>query len=190
MIITVNACSSQTIDGVSRHDCEELRDFDPIRQAEIVSIRRFLEVRRELFGGRILDFGAGKAGTCRKPQPYRYLLEGPDAEYHPYDRGDVVPNPPFDVIVCTQVLQYLEDPALQIAQFGEWLRPRLGTLVMTYPTNWAECEPGDLWRFTKAGVERMLERAGFAVGPHERRAEVRVGAYTFPLGYGVVAIAR
>lgn len=189
-MITVNAELALTIDGVSRHECEELAEYDPIRQAEIISIRRFLECRRELFRGRVLDFGAGKPGTCRKPQPYRHLMTDPDLVYHPYDRGDVLPNPPFDVVLCTQVLQFVEDPALQLAQFAEWLRPVEGVLILTYPTNWAECEPGDLWRFTKAGVDRMLARAGFAVGVHERRAEVRMGVYSFPLGYGVVAVSR
>src|SRR5678815_3910343 len=99
-----------------------MRDFDPIRQAEMISIHRFLEVRRELFRGRVLDFGAGKPGTCRTPQPYRSLIEHGDIEYLPYDVGDVMPNPPFDVVLCTQVLQYIEDPAVLIFQFAEWLR--------------------------------------------------------------------
>lgn len=189
-MIIVNANPDLTIDGVSRLECGEFAGYDPIRIAELVSIRRFLEARRLLFRGcRVLDFGAGRPGTCRKPEPYRDLM-APDTAYCPYDRGDVLPNPPFDVVLCTQVLQYVEDPALCIAQFAEWLRPVSGVLILTYPTNWAEAEPADLWRFTKAGVDRMLARAGFGVGVHERRAEVRIGAYTFPLGYGVVAVAR
>lgn len=189
-MITVHAQPSLTIEGVSRHECEALASVDPIRQAEIISIQRFLAVRRELFVGRVLDFGAGKPGTCRRPQPYRQMIEQPGVEYLPYDRGDVLRNPPFDVVVCTQVLQYVDDPPLVIRQFAEWLRPRQGVLLLTYATNWAECEQDDLWRFTQAGMERMLLRAGFAIGVHERRAELQVGTYTFPLGYGVVAVAR
>ncbi len=190
-VIIVNASPSVTIEEISRQDCATLAHFnlDPIRIAEVISIRRFIEARREIFRGRVLDFGAGKPGTCRTPQPYRDLM-GPDVTYLPHDRGEVIPNPPFDVVLCTQVLQYIEDPALCLAQFAEWLRPVSGVLILTYPTNWTECEAADLWRFTKAGVDRMLTRAGFEVGPHERRAEVRVGTYSFPLGYGVVAVAR
>jgi SAM-dependent methyltransferase len=189
-MITVHAEPALTIDGLSRYECEEFAEYDPIRQAEIVSIRRFIEARREIFRGRVLDYGAGKPGTCRQPQPYRYLVERPDVEYLPYDRGDVLPNGPFDVILCTQVLQFVEDPSLTISQFAEWLRPWHGVLVMTYPTNWAECESSDLWRFTKAGVDRMLYRGGFEVGIHELRAEVQIDVFHFPLGYGVVAVAR
>lgn len=189
-MIVVNAVPALKLEGVFDYERDGLREYDPIRQAELISIRRFIEVRRELLAGRILDFGAGKTGTCRQPQPYRSLIKT-DADYLPFDKGDVLPNPPFHVVLCTQVLQYLEDPALQIAQFAEWLRPTKGVLIMTYPTNWAECEPTDLWRFTKAGVDRMLCRAGFEVGVHERRAEVRVGRIlSFPLGYGVVAVVR
>lgn len=189
-MITVNVSPAVAVEGVSPQECLDLCDLDPIRQAEVISIRRFLEARRELFRGRILDYGAGKPGTCRTPEPYRYLVSQSDGEYLPFDRGDVFPEPPFDVILCTQVLQFIEDPAALLSLFGAYLRPRAGVLVLTYPTNWAECEAEDLWRFTKAGVDRMLHRAGFAVGVHERRAEVRIGSYSFPLGYGVVAVVR
>jgi SAM-dependent methyltransferase len=189
-MITVNASASATIDEISRAETERLAGFDPIRIAEIVSIYRFLESRRHLFAGRVLDYGAGKPGTCRTPQPYRGLVEGPHSEYHPYDVGDEYPVGPFDCVLCTQVLQYVDDPGLMLMIFNEWLRPRFGTLILTYPTNWAECEQTDLWRFTRAGVDRMLERAGFAVVDHVRRAEVRIGGYSFPLGYGAVAVAR
>jgi hypothetical protein len=63
-MIVVNACPSLTIDGVSRLEAAEFIGLDPIRIAELVSIRRFLEARRELFRGcRVLDFGAGRTGT-------------------------------------------------------------------------------------------------------------------------------
>ena len=189
-MITVNALASATIDEISRVEADRLVGFDPIRIAEIVSIYRFLEGRRHLFAGRVLDYGAGKPGTCRTPQPYRALVEGPHSEYHPYDLGDDYPIGPFDSILCTQVLQYCDDPMINLMIFAEWLKPRHGNLILTYPTNWAECEQTDLWRFTKAGVDRMLEKAGFAVVEHVRRAEVRIGSYSFPLGYGVVAVAR
>jgi SAM-dependent methyltransferase len=188
-MITVNASPSATIDEISRAEADRLTGYDPIRIAEIVSIYRFLEGRRHIFAGRVLDFGAGKPGTCREPEPYRALVEGQGAEYLPYDAGDRIPDGPFDVILCTQVLQYLDNPQTELDCFACWLRPRIGILVLTYPTNWAECEHTDLWRFTKAGVDRMLLRAGFTVLEHVRRAEVRIGGYTFPLGYGVVAVA-
>jgi SAM-dependent methyltransferase len=121
------------------------------------------------------------------------------AEYAPFDRADlpgavatedVGPTDPLEqkwqTILCTQVVQYVEDVPALLASCARALAPG-GHLVMTYPTNWDEVEAGDLHRFTKAGMERLLATAGFHVVVHERRAAVEVGDFRFPLGYGVVA---
>ena len=60
---------------------------------------------------------------------------------------------------------------------------------MTYPVCWDEVETNDYWRFTKWGMERMLRRAEFAIIAHERRAEIDLNGFKFPLGYGAVAFA-
>jgi SAM-dependent methyltransferase len=157
-----------------------------IREIEVDSLRKFVEAQRRYLRGRVLDFGAGKPGTCRQPQPYRDLIEG---EYVPYDLGDQEPAGPFDAILCTQVIQYLDEPLWQLGWFRAALR-RGGYLVMTWPTNWDEVEESDRWRFTKSGMQRLFDCAGgWRVLVCERRAEVKVGAFTFPLGYGVAAIA-
>lgn len=164
-------------------------DWNPqsIRELERKSIRDFVERNKQYLTGRVLDFGAGKPGTCRQPQPYRDLVSG---EYVPVDKGDSIPNVEFDAILCTQVLQYVEDVPHQVFDFSNRLRFG-GKLVMTYPTNWDEVEPSDLHRFTKAGMEALLTRseffAGFTIISHERRAEIDLGGFKFPLGYGVVA---
>jgi hypothetical protein len=38
-------------------------------------------------------------------------------------------------------------------------------------------------------MDRLLGLAGLKVVLHERRAEVKVGGFAFPLGYGLVAQA-
>lgn len=171
-----------------------------VRDVERQSIREFVESCSDLFVGRVLDYGCGK-------QPYRGIVEAAGAEYIGYDRvrlgGNVSgvdiglslfgthglttggPNG-LDVILCNQVLQYVEVPAGVLANFRDMLRPN-GLLVMTYPTNWDEVEPADLHRFTRAGMERILKAAGFSIDRHDRRAEINLGGFRFPLGYGVVA---
>lgn len=165
------------------------------RDLERDSIRAF--VASHVFEGRVLDYGCGK-------QPYRDLVER-TAEYVPFDRthfpanvsgenvgADVETHPTYlqphqwDTILCTQIFQYVHDPADLLADFHHLLRND-GTLVLTYPTNWAEVEPEDLHRFTKAGMELMLQGEGFTIERHERRAEVEAAGMVFPLGYGVVA---
>lgn len=158
-----------------------------IRDLERTSIRSFMEKHRGYLKGRVLDFGAGKPGTCREPQPYRDLVDG---EYFPYDRGDTFPmferGVGFDAIICTQVLQYVSYPRTIIEAFAGYLTPG-GYLVMSVPTCWDEVEETDKWRFTKAGIESLL--IGWEILHHERRAEINLGGFRFPLGYGVVARA-
>lgn len=156
---------------------------DTVRQLDRASIRNFMVKHREYLKGRVLDFGAGKPGTCFQPEPYRDLVSG---DYVPHEKGDSLLVGPFDVVMCNQVLQYLADPLEAL----QWFRSALcegGHLVMTYATNWDEVEDADLWRFTKAGMERLLALAGFTVVLHERRAEIDLNGFRFPLGYGVVA---
>jgi SAM-dependent methyltransferase len=158
---------------------------DTIRELERASIRQFVGECRALLAGRVLDFGAGKPETCREPQPYRDLVSG---YYVPYEPGDehLLDCRSFAAVLCTQVLQYVADPLATLLLIGNCLTTN-GHLVMTYPTCWDEVEATDLWRFTKAGMEKLLNRAGFRVLVHQRRAEIALGGFCFPLGYGVVA---
>jgi len=156
---------------------------DTVRILERASIRKFMEQNRRYLRGRVLDFGAGK-------QPYRDLVDG---EYLPIEDGDKFPgrDEAFDCIMCNQVMQYITYPELLLRSvFHTYLGERQGHLVMTYPTNWDEVETTDLWRFTKAGMEMLLAKSGFAIVAHERRAEIDLHGFKFPLGYGVIAQAR
>ncbi len=151
-----------------------------VRSVERSSIRAFVKSSSEYLRGRVLDFGCGE-------QPYKEYVTG---EYFPYDPLlELWANiGPYDAILCTQVLQYIENPVLQLRAFREMLKPG-GKLVLTYPTNWDEVESNDFWRFTRAGMELMLIREGFKVLRHERRASIvnPEDRFEFPLGYGCVA---
>lgn len=155
-----------------------------IRELERASIRSFVEAQKEyLASGSVLDFGAGKPGTCRQPQPYRDLVTG---EYSAFDLGDPWPVGPFYAILCTQVIEYMEDPRRELGWFHQWLVPG-GVLVMTGPTNWPEVEESDLWRFTLSGIQRLLKKAGFDIVVAQRRAEIEKGGEKWSLGWGIVA---
>ena len=159
---------------------------DRIRALETASIREYVTRNASYLRGRVLDFGAGKPGTCRQPQPYRDLVQG---EYFPYDIGDSLPSGEFDAILMTQVIQYLPDPRETLNELGLRLRGG-GALVITGPTNWAEVEATDLWRFTCAGIRALLETVAFHVIDVRQRAKVDVGGFVMSLGWGAVAVRR
>lgn len=176
-----------TTDGTIQRSGEErleVRSQDILRVAEQDSIADFVRENKSYLTGRVLDFGAGKPGTCRVPQPYRGLVSG---AYTPYDVGDPEPVGDFDAILCTQAFQYFQYPMVKLTAFREWLARYSGVLVMTYPTNWPEVETTELFRYTRAGMESLLARASFEIIKHEPRASLMVPPNEFVLGYGVVA---
>lgn len=164
-----------------------------IREDEQDSLRSFVEGASKWLKGDVLDYGSGR-------QPYRSIVEAAGGKYIPYDRmdhpgscatTDVGPEHPlynvetYDAILCTQVLQYIPAPKFLIDQFRVALRYG-GALVLTFPTTWPEIENEDLWRYTRAGVLRMLE--DFNVDVISERAPIDLGGFRLPLGYGMVAI--
>jgi len=178
-----------------------------IRQLERSSIQKFLETCGPYLKGRVLDYGCGQ-------QPYRKLVESFEGEYHGYDRADhpgsvtegedvgewPFSGSPWDSILCTQVMQFFPtrkrncgDHDVVVSGPGEalmclhWMLKDGGFLVLTYTTNWDEVEEADHTRFTKTGMEHMLSSIGFEILKHERRAEINLGGFEFPLGYGCVA---
>ena len=69
----------------------------------------------------------------------------------------MIDNESFDVILCTEVLEHLHTPAKAIAEFRRILKPK-GTLILTtrfiYPLHDV---PGDYYRYTKYGLEHLLQ---------------------------------
>jgi hypothetical protein len=168
--------------GARPEDFAPYKQWDEVRQVARLSVDRFVAENAHYLTGRVLDFGAGKPGTCAKPEPYRGLVRG---EYVPYDVGDDYPKQPFGAIICTQVIQYVNAFQWQIEQFQQWLEPN-GALVMSYTVNWDEIET-EHWRFTKLGMATILQRAGFRVLTHERLCELKIdGVISFPMMNGVV----
>lgn len=169
-----------------------------LRDIERASIEDFLTgvSLHGLFRGTVLDYGAGK-------QPYRSIVEAAGATYRPYDRidfpasvvttsvGDDFPlvpvgvEPLWDVILCTQVLQYVPRPHEVLNGFWWSLKPG-GHVVLTAPTNWPVVERDDRQRFTLDGLLRMLDEAGFVDVEGEYRARVTFEGENWTLGVGVI----
>lgn len=161
-----------------------------LSELERASLRAFVESCGDHFTGRVLDYGCGK-------QPYRDVVERAGGTYMPWDRktfgggsgGDIGPLFvealwPIDTILCTQVIEYVDDPGRLLNGFKAQMSEG-GVLVLTGPTSWIE-PPGHLHNQTLEGIRVLLERAGFVVERLESRGHVGPG---FSIGYGAVARA-
>jgi SAM-dependent methyltransferase len=131
-------------------------------------IRSFLEhYTRETFP-RLLDYGCGGS-------PYREMFKAGS-----YTRADYVdcgsldclisadgkidlPDNSYDVVLSTQVLEHVFSPRTYLSEALRVLRPG-GKLILTTHGIWEEhgC-PYDFWRWTRDGLSRELQEAGFEV---------------------------
>lgn len=96
--------------------------------------------------GRLLDFGAGQGELLARLHAMGGFtsLAGADlaarpadlpaaVEWHAQDLNDVITiDPPFDVIVCSETIEHLENPRLTLRILHDLLKPG-GLLVLTMP---------------------------------------------------------
>lgn len=67
----------------------------------------------------------------------------------------------YDVVFCEQVLEHVTDPIAAVKTLHALTNPG-GELVVGVPFLLRiHDQPGDYWRFTKAGLKLMLQRGGF-----------------------------
>ena len=176
--ITYQLSGAGCIIGATSGDIEPFYPGDTIRQIERASIRTWMEHQKHYLGRerRVLDYGSGK-------QPYRDLVQG---DYNAYERDDLPPVGEFDVVICNQVIQYQRYPSEMLRDIRQHISPG-GYLLITYHGNWDVVEDDDFWRMTPKGMEWLLHSLGFVVVSTDLRAQVQVGKFRFPIGYGTIA---
>jgi len=123
------------------------------------------------FGGvDIVDVGCGTRPYEPLFRPYAKSYVGVDvqagptvdlvapAESLPFDDAS------FDCAVCTQVLEHSEEPHTVCAELYRVLRPTGVAFVSTHGVARYHAAPdsaaGDYWRWTHAGLEKLLRSAG------------------------------
>jgi SAM-dependent methyltransferase len=115
----------------------------------------------------ILDLGGGDS-------PYTQLLEGKHIRYlstdiDPAYKASIIcideavclASSSVDMVLCTQVLEHVDDPKKTVEEIYRILRPSGTVLLSThgaYP--WHPC-PNDYWRWTHQGLRKVFENAGF-----------------------------
>lgn len=116
-------------------------------------------------GSKVLDVGCGS-------KPYKPYL--PDnIEYHGLDIPGGSPDPDYevdplqawpiednyyDIIICHQVLEHVEDVNLTLSEMARVLKPQ-GKVIISVPFLYSEHgAPYDFRRFTAYGLERLLSQ--------------------------------
>ncbi len=116
-------------------------------------------------GLRVLDVGCGK-----KPYlPYfraaaEYVgvdvVDNPLADLQGSIEALPVEDASFDVVLCLQVLEHVEDPAQAVRELHRVTRPGGRVLASTHGTQVYHPNPEDHWRWTHTGLERLFHSGG------------------------------
>jgi SAM-dependent methyltransferase len=131
------------------------------------------ERAKRYLSGRLLDIGCGT-------KQYRNILESIVEEHVGLDHAETqhslfnvdiigtaydIPDNDcsFDSVLCTEVLEHLEDPASAIQECHRVLKPN-GYALFTSPFIWhLHEEPRDFYRYSKYGLRYLFEESGFEV---------------------------
>jgi SAM-dependent methyltransferase len=155
----------ETLDTVNREGRERL--YPSLTNPSWLVLRRRREIFRkwlERVDGHdleVLDVGG-------RIQPYRPLLEGRVRRYVTVDlrrtplvnvvgRGEQTPfaEAQFNLVICTQVLEYIPEPAAVIAEIYRVLKPG-GFLLLSVPAVFPRDSDHDRWRFLPASLRYLL----------------------------------
>ena len=167
--------SSETAEELSRQGRERL--YPRLTNPNYLILRK----RRQIFqcwlgrvGAerlRVLDVGG-------RLQPYRPLVEKKAQDYIAIDlqptslvdtvaRAEQLPfvSEHFDLVFCTQVLEYVPDPGLAVDEIRRVLKPG-GLLLLSVPALFPRDSEQDCWRFQPAGLRLLLSAfAGVEIEP-------------------------
>ncbi len=129
-------------------------------------------------GSEVLDVGCGdRRYAAHFEAAGRYVgfdLPGNDvADVTGHAEDLPFPDASFDVVICIQVLEHVDDPAAVVRELRRVCRPGGRVLASTHGTQVYHPSPGDHWRWTRTGLERLFGSAG-----HWRSVTVVPGAGT------------
>jgi SAM-dependent methyltransferase len=92
------------------------------------------------------------------------LPGNPHADVHLGDDGRFpLPDSGFDVVLSTQVLEHVRDPAVYLGECFRLLRPGGSLVCTTHGIMYYHPDPDDYWRWTRDGLRLTVEAAGFEV---------------------------
>lgn len=132
-----------------------------------------LEEIAPLASGRLIDIGCGNKPLESVFAPYVDAHVGVDHELtlHDLSRADLigaaydlpVEDGSFDTVLCTAVLEHLEEPAAALREARRVLRDG-GLAIYSMPFIWHIHEaPRDFYRYSRYGLEHLFTQAGFEI---------------------------
>jgi SAM-dependent methyltransferase len=159
----------QTADSLNRDGRRRL--YPSLTNPNWLVLRR----RREIFRGwiaRINDRQLDVLDVGGRVQPYRPVLEGCVRRYIAIDlqktmlvniaaRAEQMPLAAnqFDLVICTQMLEYAPEPAAVVDEIHRVLKPG-GCLFLSVPSISPQDADHDAWRFLPAALRNLL--SGFS----------------------------
>ena len=120
-------------------------------------------------GADVLDYGcADRPYRSLLPLGIRYVgadLPGnPVADIEIGEDGHVeLPEASFDLVLSTQVLEHVENPDTYLSECARLLRAGGWLLVSTHGIMYYHQDPEDYWRWTRAGLEKLITNHGLEV---------------------------
>jgi SAM-dependent methyltransferase len=141
--------------------------LDPLAKQIQAKVTGLLEGRDD---ARVLDIGCGAKPYLPWIAPFAQEYVGIDAAPGPYVdevvQGEELPfdDASFDLILCTQVLEHVEDPVAVLSEIHRVLRPGGAALISTHGVFLFHPDPpaagSDYWRWTHAGLRKAVTAAG------------------------------
>jgi SAM-dependent methyltransferase len=114
---------------------------------------------------RLLDVGCGRKPYEPLFAPFVASYVGVDPVDNPRAelRGPVedlpVEDSSFDVVLCSQVLEHCDDPAKAVSELHRVTAPGGRLLLSTHGVQFYHPSPADYWRWTHAGLEKVLRES-------------------------------
>ena len=102
--------------------------------------------------------------TCRTSSrmPTSYVgvdIGNPAADLEGSVEALPVEDGSFDLVLCTQVLEHVEDPAQAVRELHRVTSPGGRVLASTHGVQVYHPSPADYWRWTHAGLERLFAQS-------------------------------